>query len=73
MYVASVAGELSRKLPSPQAFRLRSIEVALARVASSVYGILATTHLAGAREIRLVEAQSFIANPPCEFTVERIR
>jgi pyridoxine kinase len=49
------------------------IEVALARVASSVYGILAATHAAGSREIRLVEAQSAIADPRCEFAVARLR
>ena len=48
------------------------IDVALARVASSVYGILAATDVAGSREIRLVEAQSAIAEPKCEFAVERI-
>jgi len=48
-------------------------EVALARVASSVYGILAATHMSGSREIRLVEAQSVIAEPRCEFAVQRIR
>jgi len=48
------------------------IEVALARVASSVYGILAATHTAGSREICLVEAQSAIAEPQCEFVVERL-
>jgi pyridoxine kinase len=48
------------------------IEVALARVASSVYGVLAATHVAGAREIRLVDAQSAIADPACEFPVARI-
>ncbi len=49
------------------------IEVALARVASSVYGIMAATHVAGSREICLVEAQGAIAEPDCEFEVERIR
>ena len=49
------------------------IEVALARVASSVYGILAATHGAGSREIRLVEAQAVIAEPRSEFTVQRLR
>ncbi len=49
------------------------IDVALAKVASSVYGILAATHISGSREIRLVEAQSAIAKPRCEFAVERIR
>jgi len=48
------------------------IEAALASVASSVYGILAATDAAGSREICLVEAQSAIAEPPCEFDVERL-
>jgi len=48
------------------------IEQALAMVASSVYGILAATQVAGSREIRLIEAQSVIASPECEFVVERI-
>jgi len=48
------------------------IEVALARVASSVYGILAATDAAGSREILLVEAQSAIAEPDCEFVVGRL-
>ena len=48
------------------------IEPALARVASSVYGILAATDVAGAREIRVVQAQSAIAHPQCEFTVQRV-
>ncbi|MEP6560472.1 MAG: pyridoxal kinase PdxY [Nakamurella sp.] len=48
------------------------IEQALANVASSVYGILAATNVAGSREIRLVEAQSVIASPAGEFAVERI-
>jgi pyridoxine kinase len=49
------------------------IEPALARVASSVYGILAATHDAGSREIRVVQAQSVIAAPACEFPVESVR
>jgi pyridoxine kinase len=48
------------------------LAVALARVASSVYGILVATHLAGSREICLVQAQSAIATPACEFAVQRV-
>jgi pyridoxine kinase len=48
------------------------IELALARVASSVYGILSATHVAGSREIQLIAAQAEIAAPACEFGVERI-
>jgi pyridoxine kinase len=48
------------------------LQAALARVASSVYGILAATHVAGSREICLVQAQSAIAAPACEFAVVRV-
>jgi pyridoxine kinase len=48
------------------------VDVALGRVASSVYGILAATHDAGSREILLVQTQSAIAEPRCEFAVERL-
>ena len=48
------------------------IEVALARVASSVYGILSATVVAGSREIQLIQSQAAIANPDCEFAVERV-
>ena len=50
----------------------QGVEVALAKVASSVYGILAATHVAGSREIALVQAQSAIASPACQFAVQRI-
>ncbi len=49
------------------------LPTALARVASSVYGILAATHTAGSREIALVQAQDVVANPPAEFPVEQVR
>ncbi len=48
-------------------------EVALARVASSVFAILDLTLSMGAREIRLIDAQWAIAEPPCEFPVRRLR
>ncbi len=42
---------------------------ALAKVASSVYGILRLTAQSGSREIQLIEAQDEIAHPACEFEV----
>jgi pyridoxine kinase len=48
------------------------IETALAKVASSVYAILDETARAGSREIRVIQAQSAIADPACEFPVERL-
>jgi pyridoxine kinase len=49
------------------------LSTALARVASSVYGILAATHTAGSREIAQIPAQARVANPPTEFPDERVR
>lgn len=49
------------------------LSTALARVASSVYGILAATHTAGSREIALIAAQDLVARPPTEFAVEQLR
>lgn len=49
------------------------LSTALARVASSVYGILAATHMAGSREIALIAAQELVARPPTEFAVEQLR
>jgi pyridoxine kinase len=49
------------------------IAEALARTASSVYGVLAETHRLGSREIALIPAQHAIAHPDCEFEVIRIR
>lgn len=46
---------------------------ALARTASSVFGILETTVSLGRREIALVAAQDLIAHPPMQFQVTRLR
>lgn len=48
------------------------LEGALARTASTVHAILQETMRAGAREIRLIDAQQSIAEPACEFAVRRI-
>jgi len=49
------------------------IEAALARTASSVYGILAETIRLDRVEIALIAAQDAIAHPACEFPVTRLR
>lgn len=46
---------------------------ALSKTASSVYAVLEATKDAGAREIRLVDAQDAIANPPDRFPARRVR
>jgi len=45
---------------------------ALAATTSSVYAVLEQTLLLGSREIALVEAQSFIADPPMNFLVRQL-
>ncbi|QKJ19466.1 pyridoxal kinase PdxY [Microbacterium hominis] len=46
---------------------------ALARTTSSVFDLLALTHESGRRELQLIEAQEFYANPRMQFAVERVR
>jgi pyridoxine kinase len=46
---------------------------ALAKTASSVFGLLQNTLDSGRRELQLVQSQDVIANPPCEFEVTRLR
>ena len=46
---------------------------ALARTTSSVFDLLERTHLSGARELQLVEAQEAYASPRMQFAVERLR
>jgi pyridoxine kinase len=45
----------------------------LCRAASSVYAVLEATHNAHSREIRLVDAQDAIADPPDRFAARRVR
>jgi pyridoxine kinase len=46
---------------------------ALARTASSMFGILEATVAAGERELRIVQAQQVIAEPPMQFEVTSLR
>jgi pyridoxine kinase len=46
---------------------------ALARTASSVFGLLRNTYQSGERELRLVQSQDVLADPPCEFEVRQVR
>jgi pyridoxine kinase len=46
---------------------------ALAKTASSVFGLLRNTLESGKRELQIVQSQDVIADPPCEFEPTRIR
>ena len=47
--------------------------LALARTASSVFGVLRTTLESGERELQIIAGQEHIAHPAEEFEVERVR
>jgi pyridoxine kinase len=50
-----------------------SLPDALASTAAIVYSVLEITAASGHRELRLVEAQDAIVNPPHEFSVRKVR
>jgi pyridoxine kinase len=66
------AGDLIAALFFLHWLRRRSAAEALAAAASSVYGIVAATAAAGARELRLVEAQDELLHPTRRFRPEAI-
>jgi pyridoxine kinase len=47
-------------------------ESALAKTASSVFGLLRNTLDSGRRELQLVQSQDVIADPPCEFEPTKV-
>ena len=49
------------------------LDVALARTTSSVFAVVEATEQAGAREMRLVQTQDRLADPPMEFEAEPLR
>ena len=66
------AGDLIAALFFLHWLRRRSAADALAAAAASVYGIVAATAAAGARELRLVEAQDEFVRPTKRFRPEAI-
>ncbi|MBP2435512.1 pyridoxal kinase PdxY [Microbacterium amylolyticum] len=70
---ANGSGDVTAALFTSHFTRTRDAADALARTASSVYGLLAQTHAAGAKELLLVEAQEHYAHPALEFAVTQLR
>ena len=66
------AGDLIAALFFFHWLKRRSAADALAAAASSVYGIVAATAAAGARELRLAEAQDELVRPTRRFRPELI-
>jgi len=66
------AGDAIAALFTAHYLRSGSADVALSRAASTIFGILAKTAEAGAREIQLVAAQDEIVSPTRVFEAERL-
>lgn len=70
---ANGSGDVTAALFTSHYVRTRDAADALARTASSVFGLLEQTHAAGSKELHLVEAQEHYASPRMEFEVRRVR
>ncbi|MDI6942355.1 pyridoxal kinase PdxY [Microbacterium barkeri] len=70
---ANGSGDVTAALFTSHYLATRSAPDALARTASSVFGLLEQTLAAGDRELQLVQAQEHFAHPRLEFAVRQVR
>ncbi|GGM50884.1 pyridoxal kinase PdxY [Microbacterium saperdae] len=70
---ANGSGDVTAALFTAHYVETGSAKTALERTASSVYDLLKATLEAGERELLLVEAQEFYANPRMQFTARQVR
>jgi pyridoxine kinase len=70
---ANGSGDVTAALFTAHYVETGSAKIALERTASSVYDLLKATLDSGERELRLVEAQEFYANPQMQFTARQVR
>ena len=67
---SSGAGDLVAALLLAQHLRGLTPDAALRQVAASVFATLEASHAAGSRELRLIDAQDALVDPPRRFPVE---
>ncbi|GAA3645246.1 pyridoxal kinase PdxY [Microbacterium marinilacus] len=72
-FKANGSGDVTAALFTAHYRSTGSAADALARTASSVFGLLEQTLASGERELQLVESQEHYANPRMEFTTRRVR
>ena len=70
---ANGSGDVTAALFTAHYLATGSAGEALARTASSVWDLLRTTHESGERELQLIEAQEYYAEPRMQFVVRRLR
>jgi pyridoxine kinase len=67
------SGDVTAALFTAHYRRTGSASESLERTVSSVFDLVDTTYRSGERELQLVEAQEFYANPRLQFTAEQVR
>ena len=72
-FKANGSGDVTAALFTAHLHETGSLADALAATTSSVFDLLQTTLDSGERELRLVQAQDFFANPRMQFSVEKVR
>ena len=72
-FKANGSGDVTAALFTAHYTATGSAADALARTASSVFGLLEQTLASGERELQLVESQEHYANPRMEFEVRQVR
>ncbi|MCP1429993.1 pyridoxine kinase [Microbacterium foliorum] len=70
---ANGSGDVTAALFTAHYVETGDAKTALERTASSVFDLLAATLESGARELRLIEAQEFYANPRMQFSARQVR
>ncbi|HET6484301.1 MAG TPA: pyridoxal kinase PdxY [Actinoplanes sp.] len=72
-FKANGSGDVTAALFTAQYVATEDAAVALERTASSVFDLIETTYRSGERELQLVQAQEFYADPRMQFRAEQVR
>ena len=72
-FKANGSGDVTAALFSAHYRSTGDASIALERTASSVFDLIELTYKSGDRELQLIQAQEFYANPRLQFTAERVR
>ncbi|MFC4065108.1 pyridoxal kinase PdxY [Actinoplanes subglobosus] len=72
-FKANGSGDVTAALFTAHYVRTGDAAVALERTASSVFDLIDLTYRSGERELRLVQAQEFYADPRMQFNAEKVR
>ena len=72
-FKANGSGDVTAALFAAHYRETADASIALERTASSVFDLIRLTYESGNRELQLIQAQEFYANPRMQFTAEKVR